>query len=314
MSEKTSFTGRTLEIAIAAAAKAYGVTPEELDYDVLAGQGGGFALIKVKGQGGAAAAPAMVEKLSGTGAPEGSDEGEDHEHRAESRGGRDRDRGGRGRDRGGRDRDRGGRDRDRGGRGRDRRGRRDDDRGRSRRGGRGRSYELLEVPADGPTEVTMIVPEGVELSEIGEDAHEVMRDILTGMGFGMKVTLHETEDAIRFDLESGPYHGALVANEMEVLDAIEHLVDKIVNFDGDHRKRITVDSEGAKAGAEDELSESARALAEKALADGQTYKMGPMNARSRRIVHMTLRDVDGVTTRSEGEGAFRRVCIVPNKG
>lgn len=160
----------------------------------------------------------------------------------------------------------------------------------------------------------MVVPEGVELSEIGEDAHEVMRDILTGMGFGMKVTLHETDDAIRFDLESGPYHGALVANELEVLDAIEHLVDKIVNFDGDHRKRITVDSEGAKAGAEGELTESARALAEKAMADGQTYKMGPMNARSRRIVHMTLRELDGVSTRSEGEGAFRRVCIIPKNG
>ncbi len=157
----------------------------------------------------------------------------------------------------------------------------------------------------------MQVLEGVSLGEIGEDAHEVMRDILTGMGFGMEVEMTEEEESIRFNLLSGVYHPAMVANNMEVLDAIEHLVDKVVNFDAEHRKRITVDSQGVKAQSDLYLGDSARALAEKAIDRARTMKLGPLDPRSRRIVHLALREHDQVTTRSEGEGAFRRVCIIP---
>ncbi len=43
--------------------------------------------------------------------------------------------------------------------------------------------------------------------------------------------------------------------------------------------------------------------------EGATIEMGPMDARSRRLVHIALHEVDGVVTRSEGEGAYRRVCV-----
>ena len=36
-----------------------------------------------------------------------------------------------------------------------------------------------------------------------------------------------------------------------------------------------------------------------------------MSPHDRRIVHITLDKVPGVTTRSEGEGVFRRLLIVP---
>ena len=158
------------------------------------------------------------------------------------------------------------------------------------------------------------VAEGIELSEIGEDAHEVMRDILTGMGYGADVTLSEDEKVIRFELAEGAYHEVLVANDLEILDAIEHLVDKIVNFEGDVRKRIIVDSGGVKKQADIDLGESAVEMAERAIEEGRTMKLGPLDPRSRRIVHMALRDVPGVSTHSEGDGAFRRVCIIPKDG
>ena len=36
-----------------------------------------------------------------------------------------------------------------------------------------------------------------------------------------------------------------------------------------------------------------------------------MNARDRRILHMTVRDLDGVATMSVGSGRYRQVVIVP---
>ena len=313
MTTKNTFTGRNVEAAVSAAAKALGVDANDLHYDVLAGAQGGFALVRVRNDAGSSPSR-MVEKLTGSGPPpEGAEEDSGAEASAPRESSRGRDRGGdRGRGRG-RDRDRGG-DRGRGrGRGRDRdRGDRGGDRGRGR--GRRRSHpDLPRVAEDAPTEITLEIAEGTTLSEIGEDAHEVMRDILTGIGFGVKAVLSEDEDSLRFDIDGGVYHEVLVANELETIDAIEHLVDKIINFDSsDKRKRITVDCGGVKQQADLDLGASARDMAERAIEEQKTLKLGPLDARSRRIVHMTLREVDGVSTRSEGEGAFRRVCIIPN--
>lgn len=155
----------------------------------------------------------------------------------------------------------------------------------------------------------MSVAEGVELSEIGEDAHEVFKDVLAGMGFGVAVSVSEGDDIVRFDIEGGAYAEALAAGSLHLVDAIQHLVDKTVNFDADERKKILVDVDGAKASADEDLGNSAREVAQRVLDEGKTIKMGPMDARSRRLVHIALREVEGVVTRSEGEGAYRRVCV-----
>ena len=155
----------------------------------------------------------------------------------------------------------------------------------------------------------MRVAEGVELSDIGEDAHEVFKDLMGGMGFGVAVTVTESEDVVRFDIEGGAYGDALASKDLHLVDAIQHLVDKTVNFDADERKKILIDVDGAKASADEDLGNSAREVAQRVLDEGKTIKMGPMDARSRRLVHIALREVEGVVTRSEGEGAYRRVCV-----
>ena len=155
----------------------------------------------------------------------------------------------------------------------------------------------------------MNVAADVELSEIGEDAHEVFKDVMAGMGFGVSVTVTEGDDVVRFDIEGGAYAEALAASNLHLVDAIQHLVDKTVNFDADERKKILIDVDGAKSKADDDLGESAREIAQRVLEEGKTIKMGPMDARSRRLVHIALREVEGVVTRSEGEGAYRRVCV-----
>jgi predicted RNA-binding protein Jag len=38
-----------------------------------------------------------------------------------------------------------------------------------------------------------------------------------------------------------------------------------------------------------------------------------MSPRDRRIVHLALSDERGVTSRSQGEGGFRRVVVVPTE-
>jgi spoIIIJ-associated protein len=52
-------------------------------------------------------------------------------------------------------------------------------------------------------------------------------------------------------------------------------------------------------------------LAEAARRTGKVLAVAPMSARDRRAVHLALVDVEGVSTRSEGEGIFRQLLVVP---
>ncbi len=306
MTNKTSFSGRNIEIAVAAAAKAHGVSPDALNYEVLAGQGGGFALIKVK-SGAADSSSSLVEKISDTPREPAPERSESRQRDRGERRGRDRDRG----DRGGRG-DRRGRDRDRGGRG-DRRGRDRDRGGRGDRRSPRAPAPLPVMPADGPTEVVGRLAEGTELTEVGQRCFDAMTELLTGLGFGMNFVVTEDNERVHFDLESEVYHPVLIGRDMGVLDALEHLVDKMANDNAEDRRRISVDSQGIKAGQDTELSQSARDLADLAIERGKTMKMGPLDPRSRRVVHVTLKEHGGVSTRSEGDGAFRQVCIIPHR-
>ncbi|MER3412437.1 MAG: single-stranded DNA-binding protein, partial [Thermoleophilia bacterium] len=59
------------------------------------------------------------------------------------------------------------------------------------------------------------------------------------------------------------------------------------------------------------LSRLAQREAQRAQRTGQSVALEPMTQAERRIVHLALRDWEGVETRSEGEEPYRRVVIVP---
>ena len=61
------------------------------------------------------------------------------------------------------------------------------------------------------------------------------------------------------------------------------------------------------------LADEARALAEDVRGDGQPRTTEPLNAYERRVVHIALTDEPGVSTRSVGEGAARRVTVAPSQ-
>ena len=159
----------------------------------------------------------------------------------------------------------------------------------------------------------MQVADGVELTELGDTAVEALRGIFEGMGFGLEITISEDDNAVCADLETSHYEDILVARDQQILSAIEHLVDKMVNIgESDTRKKIRLDCNGVRAQQDVDLGDQAVELAKRAMDEDQIYKMGPLNPRCRRLIHIALRDLSGVSTRSEGEGVFRRVCIIPD--
>jgi spoIIIJ-associated protein len=147
----------------------------------------------------------------------------------------------------------------------------------------------------------------------GKRAHEVLSEILRRMGIEATVALNEEGDRTVLDVR-GSESALVIGKKGQTLEALQFLVAKIA-----HRGRegevgvrsIVVDSEGYRARREEALVEMATRLGEKARASGRTITVDPMSPHDRRIIHITLDKVPGVTTRSEGEGVFRRLLIIP---
>lgn len=108
--------------------------------------------------------------------------------------------------------------------------------------------------------------------------------------------------------------GAIIGRRGQTLDALEHIVNRIVLRDENSAfGRVTVDVEGYRERRQESLEELGKRLAKKARETGQIVTLNPLSPRDRRIVHLALEGERGVTTRSEGEGVFRRLLIVPDR-
>jgi spoIIIJ-associated protein len=147
-------------------------------------------------------------------------------------------------------------------------------------------------------------------TERAEEARTVLDCILGHMG--IEATVAVAEDAERMTLNvAGSETGLVIGKKGQTLDALQFLMNKIINRDREGRKPIVVDSEGYRVRRADSLVELALRLGEKAVRTHRTITVNPMSPHDRRIIHLALDKVPGVTTRSEGEGAFRRLLIIP---
>ncbi len=106
--------------------------------------------------------------------------------------------------------------------------------------------------------------------------------------------------------------GAIIGRRGQTLDALEHVLNRIVFRDeGIAAGRVVIDVEGYRQRRQESLEQLARKLAAKARETGRSVTLNPMSPRDRRIVHLTLQSDSGVTTRSEGEGHYRKLMILP---
>ncbi|HEY3360137.1 MAG TPA: RNA-binding cell elongation regulator Jag/EloR [Polyangia bacterium] len=142
------------------------------------------------------------------------------------------------------------------------------------------------------------------------EAREALWGMLSRMGIEASICVSEDDERIVLDVV-GSEAGLVIGKKGQTLDALQYLVNKIVNRERESRKAIIVDSEGYRGRRADSLVELALRLGEKAVRTRRVITVNPMSPHDRRIIHLALDKVPGVTTRSEGEGSFRRLLIIP---
>ena len=109
---------------------------------------------------------------------------------------------------------------------------------------------------------------------------------------------------------SGDDSGIVIGKYGETLKAMEFLTNLVVR-DTMPDSRIRLDSDGYRIRRQESVEKIAEAAAREALRKGRSIRLEPMSSWERRIVHITLKDRDDVTTSSTGVEPMRRVEISP---
>lgn len=148
-----------------------------------------------------------------------------------------------------------------------------------------------------------------EAVEIGRLVLQRIVDTITA---DANISIEENAERLCFNVNGGNA-GILIGKRGQTLDAIQTIVEKVVNKQNQNRIRVQVDIEGYLETRKENLENMALRLAEKSKKIGKPISLGEMNAYDRRIVHIALKDFPEVLTRSRGEGRLRKLVIFPQK-
>lgn len=144
------------------------------------------------------------------------------------------------------------------------------------------------------------------------NAKKILEGILERMNVSCPVTAKEMDDMILLEIQ-GDGSGLLIGKRGQNLDAIQYIVNKASNKAANNRKMIVIDTEGYRKRRKESLIALAANLAEKVKKTKKSITLSHLNAHDRRIIHLALQNEELLTTKSRGEGDYRKIVIMPNQ-
>lgn len=141
-------------------------------------------------------------------------------------------------------------------------------------------------------------------------AREFCAELFERLGAAVDVDVKETPEQIGLAITARP--GNAVELSSVLIEAVQYLVNRVVNPRAEGRKWVNLDVGGFREEGDPLVKAMAERLAAAARRMGKVLGVAPISARERRQIHMALVGAESISTRSEGEGIFRQLLIVPS--
>jgi spoIIIJ-associated protein len=143
----------------------------------------------------------------------------------------------------------------------------------------------------------------------GKLAQESLERILSLMEMEAKVEMEkETKNQIKLMI-IGDGSGILIGKNGQTLDALQYLIQRIVNNKINNKKQVILDTERYRERRTKNLAKMAQKLGEKAKKYRRIFSTEPLNSQDRKIIHLTLQDDKKLATKSEGDGLYKKIII-----
>ena len=129
-------------------------------------------------------------------------------------------------------------------------------------------------------------------------------------GLELEIQVLQGEKELEVEL-AGPDQGLLFENDGRLLLAIQHLLPRSMEPASGGGAGVRVDSQGFRTQRVASLERLAREAAEEVRRRGRPKTLHSMNPSDRRVIHLTLKEAEGVVTESNGNGFFKRITVRP---
>ncbi|MGN0602186.1 MAG: RNA-binding cell elongation regulator Jag/EloR [Oscillospiraceae bacterium] len=140
-------------------------------------------------------------------------------------------------------------------------------------------------------------------------AVKYIKDVLTVMGIeNITCEVTDTENGCDIELNGDGLEEA-IGKKGELLDSLQYLASLVSNKVDREYFRITLDSNGFREKRKEQLENLAKKIAANVKKNGRSTALEPMNPYERRIIHATVSEIEGVTSKSVGEDPYRKVII-----
>jgi spoIIIJ-associated protein len=178
------------------------------------------------------------------------------------------------------------------------------------RGLLGVGYEPARVVAHAPA-AALDAATAFEGSEAAADARRLAQRIMDAIGVAGRADVHESDDAITVTF-NGDDVALLIGRHGQMIDAVQYLMNAISHRTyGAERKEVIVDAAGYRERRRATLESLAVRTAREVLDTGRRIELEPMTAVERKVVHLRLKEFEGVDTTSEGTEPNRYVVVLP---
>ena len=175
------------------------------------------------------------------------------------------------------------------------------------RGLLGVGYTPARVVAMAPADAVVEIDE----SDFASDLRGLLAQITIALGVDARIDVYEDEESVVATCTAADA-GLLIGRHGQTIDAIQYLLNAVAHRAlGEERKDVIVDAAGYRERRRATLETLALRAADQVRTSGRSVDLDPMTAIERKVVHLKLKELDGVQTRSEGAEPNRYVVVAP---
>lgn len=171
--------------------------------------------------------------------------------------------------------------------------------------------EILDKGSTGGSEAKVRVSKKVK-SEIGAKSAAQLKELLEKMGMRSEVVVHEEGSTIRLEIHNEQDSAILIGFRGKTLNSLQYLVNQLLGksrTEEEQRFDIEVDIQDYRARRRRLLTRMVEEAIGKVELTGKPVELEPMSAYDRKFIHMIVKDEEGLTSASEGEGQDRHIVI-----
>ncbi|HLR68777.1 RNA-binding cell elongation regulator Jag/EloR [Virgibacillus alimentarius] len=143
-----------------------------------------------------------------------------------------------------------------------------------------------------------------------EETKAFIQEVIKNMNVDVNIKTTVIDNHVTYEL-NGEKIAKLIGKRGQTLNALQYLVQLVLNKDGKQYYSVTLDAEGYRGRRKETLEALAKKMAEKAVRINKKVSLEPMPAFERKIIHSALQGRNDISTYSDGVEPHRHIVIKP---